>query len=29
MGCPEDKTTKLAKLMWMFTEYLNYPHGYQ
>ena len=28
MGCPEEKTTKIAKLMWICTEYLHDPHGY-
>ena len=28
MGCPEEKTTKIAKLMWICTEYLHDPHAY-
>ena len=28
IGCPEEKTTKLAKLMWICTEFLHDPHGY-
>ena len=31
MGCPEEKTTKLQArqaVMWICTEYLHDPHGY-
>ena len=28
MGCPAEKTTKIAKLMWICTEYLHDPHAY-